>query len=689
MKCQTFVNMMDDLMDATLPPADHRRMAEHLKQCRDCREKIRSLRALAFESASLPRSVMPENDLWPGIIKRIIVAGPPERIPGPQPVHKAGSGWNLNVLFHRWGWRLPAVAVAGIVLILAATRLGTRTHISPPKRPAVATVPGPMKQDTKASGMESLRQPAPPPNLSNPGAETNSAAGAKIQGNAAQSCRCGPSAGVLAVIDEGWIVDESLTPVRRREIRSERLYNLAVENGDDFFLHKASLEARNMLLREHDYLVTRYRRRLEQHPGDPDAIYLYAYSLIGKNTPETIRLMRQLIADNPDAPWANLALAEVYRHFDYPDKDKVQTYLKAFMKLCPDSPEPIRFLISIGDPEFAADTLRRMRAILATRTDTPSLLLYQELWPMEMIRQAPGEDPAAVDMRIGEDLKRLRGLEAGRSVDLRLLVRVGYQMIGDAETARSMLARDTSYDGRWAYVIQEMTRDWPAKNPAPKAEAPAAAKAAYWESRLRMSDSWIQRLPEDPFVWIDRMQTLLELKNHPDSEFIAAGEKVLELERQGAESPARPGWANWGSNILRVASLYAGRGVRLDRVPALIKEGIAAAEKYDRETTTDLIPAELSDARQRFRRWQEADDAWQALAEAYIRLGRPARAREAIARIEAGLSECRKQVAQLPAIIKRNGKRAMDPLPSMISELAAHEARYRETLAQVIKAERR
>ena len=93
--------------------------------------------------------------------------------------------------------------------------------------------------------------------------------------------------------------------------------------------------------------------------------------------------MRQLAADHPEFPWPNLSLAKVYGLFDFKDESKARSYLQGFMKLCPESPEPLRLLVSFGDSDFLTDTVRRMRLNLATRSDVQSLLLYQNLWYLE------------------------------------------------------------------------------------------------------------------------------------------------------------------------------------------------------------------------------------------------------------------------------------------------------------------
>jgi hypothetical protein len=49
-------------------------------------------------------------------------------------------------------------------------------------------------------------------------------------------------------------------------------------------------------------------------------------------------VMQQLVAEHPEFPWPDLALAQINSVPFKTDKKKVQSYLRAFMKLCPKSP---------------------------------------------------------------------------------------------------------------------------------------------------------------------------------------------------------------------------------------------------------------------------------------------------------------------------------------------------------------
>jgi hypothetical protein len=327
-----------------------------------------------------------------------------------------------------------------------------------------------------------------------------------------------------------------------------------------------------------------------------------------------------------------------------------------------------------------------MRANLAARSDTRSLMLYQELWYLEAMRGATGEETAKVRQTIKDDLKRLQTLDAEHQRQLATVIRSGYVDIGDRDTFRDLIEKDPSESGRWGAVMLKI-QEWNAQNPAPPDSAPAEKRAAYWESRLQMSDSWIKKLPEDPSIWVVRLEALAALRNHPESEFLEVATKALTLEREGAETPELPTHVPWQSNILKLAALSADRGIMLDQVPSLINEGLAAVEKHNRETADDLPrDPQWAFLQTRFRGWLEADDAWHSLASAFVRVGKLEKARETLDCIEPGLAEFKSQFAQALAGARTDG----DVITTgqrqwMANELAAREKRLAVARAGIAK----
>lgn len=667
MRCETFINSIDDFLGAELPQSRRRKMEEHLKSCASCREELRSLQSLMDSSASLPRTVMPDRDLWPQIAAGITAAG--------SPASESGNGsWLPRV--SRWIWRLAPVAVLGAMLVFAATYLRNHSPAVAPKTSVEPNGPVGAGQSPQTPSVPGAQGPTQEPQPEQ--AETNPPQDGKAPPDYTQACQCDASPEILSLIDKAWIVDNNVPVRRTRALIAERLYNLAAENGDSFFLHKASLDARthSMLLSMPSGVSERYRLKLAQHPDDPALTYLFAYTLLGKDTLRMAQLMQQLVADHPEFPWPVLALAQIEIDASRPDQKKLQSYIQAFMKLCPKSAEPIRPLAALGNSDFLVDAARRMRANLAGRSDIQSLLWYGDLWALEVLWGATGQELTKVQQAISDDLKRLRSIVPDPQGDLGGIIRGGYKIIGDMETYRDLLKKDFSSNGRVNAINLEI-EDWNAQNPVPPNDASAEKRTAYWEIRLRMCDSWVNEMPENSSLWFLKLEALAALKNHPDSEFLEAAATALALERESAATD-QPS----GSNIVKLSLLCAEKGVWLDRVPALINEGLAVTEKSTSERSTDfgrdpqwrLLLLRVKD-------WLQADDAWHSLAEAYLRQGVPEKAREALDYIEPELKDFKSQLNQMPPgagaddnLIAGFRKRISDQLAAREKRLAGARA---------------
>jgi len=70
--CEEMASMLDELIDEALDPSDANAAARaHLETCPSCRAELESAEKLLVAARSLPRSIEPERDLWPGVIAGI------------------------------------------------------------------------------------------------------------------------------------------------------------------------------------------------------------------------------------------------------------------------------------------------------------------------------------------------------------------------------------------------------------------------------------------------------------------------------------------------------------------------------------------------------------------------------------------------------------------------------------------
>jgi hypothetical protein len=668
MNCETCISLMDDFVDSALPIDERQGMEDHLQTCRNCREELRSLQSLLDRCTSTGES--PNRDLWPEIEAGIIGS--------------SQKGETARLKSVPWTWRLAAVAIIGTMLLLAAAYLWHRPTSQVSKtEEEVTNMPGVPSTSTTSDprSIQDFSSQAVDPKESEVGASA---------ANYAEACQCAPSSKISDLIDRAWNVDPEIPSQNEREIVSNRLFNLATVNGDNFFFHRASIEDPRFPTPVTDKVVQRYSLKLSQQPNDPVWTYLYASSLLGKNTPQMIQTLEQLAAEHPEFPWPNLLLAQIYGLFDYKDETKARFNLQAFMGMCPESPEPARVLVSIGNSEFLKNAIRRMRANLAKSSDLPSLLLYRNLWYLEVVRGASGDEFSNIQQRIREDLKRLQSLDYGWRPPIAQIIASGYFQIGDDKIARDLAEKETSWGGRWATIMLEI-REWNEKNPIPAQNAPAEKQAAYWESRLRISNSWINRLPDNPSLLIIKIEAIAALNNRPESELLDLSAKVLALQRAGAITPELGTHLPWKSNILKLASLCADRAIFLNQIPALIEEGYVAAENTSREYLTDFSQnPQWVLLMGKFNAWVEADDAWHKLVATYLRMRKPDKANEALDYFEPRLREFKMLLAQAQANAKPDdSERMASQRQFMADQLSGFEERYASARASIRSANRR
>jgi hypothetical protein len=86
---------------------------------------------------------------------------------------------------------------------------------------------------------------------------------------------------------------------------------------------------------EFDSLRNRWIKNAREHPEDPLALMLASKVLIGKDTPEAIRLLEAAKAKAPEFPWPVHELAALYERGKYADQAKMKENLEKFYSLCP------------------------------------------------------------------------------------------------------------------------------------------------------------------------------------------------------------------------------------------------------------------------------------------------------------------------------------------------------------------
>ena len=193
----------------------------------------------------------------------------------------------------------------------------------------------------------------------------------------AQGETCGPSPEIRSQLDQIKVVvsgpsdfDRGLAPLRalRRQHPSDLWVNQRYQDA----VQQYGIEGH---LRK---LTEEYQVLSMQHPDELIYSYLYARSLMGRNTSSAIQQMTEIIASHPDFAPAHASLAEIYSSTAFHDESREKAEKERLLALCPGyslqqrpaglpDPSPLvdqaeRLLAQHGDPDrIAALALQGIR----------------------------------------------------------------------------------------------------------------------------------------------------------------------------------------------------------------------------------------------------------------------------------------------------------------------------------------
>ncbi len=193
----------------------------------------------------------------------------------------------------------------------------------------------------------------------------------------AQGEACGPSPEIRAQLERIKVVvtgaadfDRGLAPLLA--LRHQHPQDLWVNQRYQDAVQQYGIEGH---LRK---LTEEYQVLSMQHPEQVAYSYLYARSLMGRNTPSAIQQMTEIIAGHPDFAPAHGSLAEIYASTAFHDESREKAERERWLTLCPGyslqqppaglpDPSPLvdqaeRLLAQHGDPDrIAALALQGVR----------------------------------------------------------------------------------------------------------------------------------------------------------------------------------------------------------------------------------------------------------------------------------------------------------------------------------------
>ena len=192
MTCQELDERLDDWVDGQLAAAAAAEVGAHLASCPLCQERERRLRQVLAHAASLPRSVAPPRDLWPGIARRV------ER---ERSWSRAAGGWSP------WALAAAATVVVGLAAVFWSGRAPS----------AVRTVAIPVA--TPEARLAALPEAVSDPVLAAAERDYEAAAGALLEALQQRRARLQPE--TLAAVEANLeVIDRALAEVRQALVKN-------------------------------------------------------------------------------------------------------------------------------------------------------------------------------------------------------------------------------------------------------------------------------------------------------------------------------------------------------------------------------------------------------------------------------------------------------------------------------------
>jgi hypothetical protein len=391
---------------------------------------------------------------------------------------------------------------------------------------------------------------------------------------------CGPAPSVKTALDA---IPSRQTPAQYdwqfHEQQLSAVQALMKEFTADIFVERRYI---NMMSdsEDKDKVIQEFKARHEQAPDDPKWSYLYALTLRGRDTPESIKLFDEALAKAPNFAWPHLSLVSIYNSPVFLDKAKAEEHMKAFMAACPSSLDGYRSLTSFDDKAMIAEYAPKLRTLLQPRTDTEALGAYPTLWSLEF-KAHPVSEYAPLRKQVTEDLQRIRALSLQDKPEWYEALEEGYKLVNDQK--QSDWARDervTRFPSPWELLAMSK---WAKDHKYPASDAPADQKQQYFTEFLKLSADWVKQRPYTTYLVWERTDAMEHLDNVPAADVVAAVDKGLEA----AKANAGPRDLD-SSDYFNGAEVLTKKHLQPERAAELAEKGLARLEIENKQVNYDL-----------------------------------------------------------------------------------------------------
>lgn len=421
--------------------------------------------------------------------------------------------------------------------------------------------------------------------------------------------------------------------------------------------------------------IAEYKSLHEQHPEDPMTEYLYAITLIDRDTPTAIKLLDDVLQKNPTLPWPHQDFLRIYTSLNFLDKGKAQSNLSAWLAACPANLGGYSWVTRIGGDELIRNSAAHLRKAIGERTDLEAIWNYQTLWSLEF-ESHPRSEYDGLRKQVATDVARIRALNRESDFSWWYTLAQGYQLLGDQNQLKwAEKGRDAHNGLDNSSPAASAVAQWFHDHPRPKDEDSKDRKQAYRREELKQTDEWIKAFPNSREVWSDRMNAMQELDDVPPADCAATVEQRLKLE-EASNGPFPLYW----NTYFQFADFLSRKKVDPEREVEVMQKALdVIAAEWENVPMKDLVPTGDDDDYYPHFYWP----MWKARAllyeaEGYTRMKQPDKAL-------AALGKANLQLQALNSDITADPKRG--ELYNRNASYHRNESQYWEKMAQVAELE--
>jgi hypothetical protein len=382
---------------------------------------------------------------------------------------------------------------------------------------------------------------------------------------------------------------------------------------------------------DRDKLVEEYKARHEKNPDDPLSSYLYANLLVGRDSPQAIKLFESALAKEPKFPWPHYSLVTIYRSPNFQNKDLAASHMKAFLGLCPESLDGYGALLQLDDKEMLREGAAKLRSLLEPRSDTDALSAYSRLWSLEF-KAHPTSEYEALRKQVAGDLNRLRALNLQDKRQWYQALEAGYKLVNDQKQS------DWAKDERQRrfptpYELPGMSK-WFDDHKYPGADAPADKVREYYTALLKQSAEWAKERPNATFIWSDQVYAMEHLEDVPAAEVEAAVDKGFQVTKANAGAHELSSYVYFD-----VAEVLSKKGLQPERVVEMAQKGLARFEIEGKRPLYDLYATKEETEQMNFNRAYQRIEGLGFLCDGYLGLKQAEKAQITLAQMDERLQD--------------------------------------------------